>query len=693
MTAPPLCHGAREATRQRAAADATTKMGVAQTCGGRVISGLRRRWLAPEAASRHRHQDTKYIAAVDFNSHDCTNYEYAYMEYHSHCIGYLAGGWQPLGLHPAVAYMADAHVEDKTQAAVRGGRALPSEDCFESAMSLGWRQVPEESTKQPGAMGHHCTVHIAHNQELDISSIRASFSLFRPDHRQSGERQPVREFVDQAVAKEIAQKRMRATAAPSGPCWRRAAAGLLLTDDADASQTSLPPGTRLHGPGSAKDGITGRARISTVKSHAGVDTSDRLPARLEAQQVVANVEMLRGVGKGPTTRAARVHSAFIGAAWALLRFDDHSWLPPQRLDFVDGRLTATLARNEARGTGCKMPELPLAVFRGCYMLDPAEHGRGNSDMVAGRTYRSATESKVAMLHKIGGCDWANDRSPLNSTYIDDAPDPKDFDVACQMCGAARAAVGPTGAAAGPAGGRGALGRCALGGAGAVWLAAAAALGAAPEARVARACGGAEADEEGAPPPGGDSEEEQVRRARRRLERLVGVGSPRADEEPFWASAEVALGRDGLPPVGAVLLANPDAFAAAPEVPAACLRTEFPPPPRGAERRERAQLPVVLLTRRDEEGTFGVLLCWWTGRLLGDLRGGNFDEFMTRPLYFGGGSRLDVWSMLHSYPDLPGARQITEDGLAVSHVFEDARRWVADGPGSSLRFRFFRDQVH
>ncbi|CAK0853048.1 unnamed protein product, partial [Prorocentrum cordatum] len=105
----------------------------------------------------------------------------------------------------------------------------------------------------------------------------------------------------------------------------------------------------------------------------------------EAQQVVANVEMLLGVGKGPTTRATRFRSAFIGVleqlvldhglapylrgvawlrlvmVWAVLRCDDRSWLPPQRLAFEGGGLTGILGRAKISRAGRKMPEMLLAV--------------------------------------------------------------------------------------------------------------------------------------------------------------------------------------------------------------------------------------------------------------------------------------------------------------------------------------------
>ena len=134
--------------------------------------------------------------------------------------------------------------------------------------------------------------------------------------------------------------------------------------------------------------------LAWTERAAGFDSSARLSARPEVQLVVANAEMLLGAGKGPTLRAARFASALVGAleqlvadegllkylrgvlwlrvvkVWAVLRCDDHSWLPPRRLAFVGGGLTATLVRTKTSGAGRKMLEFLLVASRECYMWSP-----------------------------------------------------------------------------------------------------------------------------------------------------------------------------------------------------------------------------------------------------------------------------------------------------------------------------------
>ncbi|CAK0790001.1 unnamed protein product, partial [Prorocentrum cordatum] len=186
-----------------------------------------------------------------------------------------------------------------------------------------------------------------------------------------------------------------------------------------------------------------------------------------------------------------------------------------------------------------------------------------------------------------------------------------------------------------------------------------------------------------------AEDAGLRRARLQLERLASLESSGA-EEPFWARPEMEFDERGLPPVGTVLLAHPAAYFAGeggPEqLPAALARTV----------RRPGLLPGPRAEKR--KGTSGLLVCnLWTGQLLGDLQ---CTDFMSRPLHLGGPPErvdpkrfLQTMTMLHPYPDMPGARQITSDGLAVSHSFAEACRWINEGPGSSLRFRFFASDVH
>jgi len=203
----------------------------------------------------------------------------------------------------------------------------------------------------------------------------------------------------------------------------------------------------------------------------------------------------------------------------------------------------------------------------------------------------------------------------------------------------------------------------------------------------------------------ETEAEELRRMREELMRQWhGSGGAGAaarhglgDESPFWAEPEGELGTGGLPAVGSVLLAQPASYLASvgseAEPPAAALRTGLLPAEPDAQRLSRANLPVVLLTKRGPEGSEGLLLNLnvWTGQLLGDL---GYPNFMTRPLYFGGFTRdpENPLLMLHPYPKLPGSRQLTADGLALTTNYSAASSWVHDGPGSALRFKFFAARV-
>ena len=115
--------------------------------------------------------------------------------------------------------------------------------------------------------------------------------------------------------------------------------------------------------------------------------------------------------------------------------------------------------------------------------------------------------------------------------------------------------------------------------------------------------------------------------------------------PLWCLLEafrVDL-EDGVPTLGTVLLADPRSFLDSNVFPAAAARTGWAVrrselrvgrwmPGMDSSRREKARLPVVLITRRTLATIEGVLLGSWSGKLLGDME---LQHFMTRPLYIGG----------------------------------------------------------
>jgi len=182
-------------------------------------------------------------------------------------------------------------------------------------------------------------------------------------------------------------------------------------------------------------------------------------------------------------------------------------------------------------------------------------------------------------------------------------------------------------------------------------------------------------------------------------------APSEQDSVFWAMEEMNLTDDGLPKVGTVLLANPDVFLRnglrqngvdfqEDTLMAAVHRTGWRR--QGDEalpRRDRARLPVVLIRHQDDAGIEGLHLDVWCGQLLGDL---GFRAFQSRPLYLGckpqDGSRSEkpMLSMLHGYPEMPGAACIGESlGLSDFSDFHQACDWVGpEGPGSALRFKFF-----
>ncbi|CAK9065691.1 unnamed protein product [Durusdinium trenchii] len=186
-------------------------------------------------------------------------------------------------------------------------------------------------------------------------------------------------------------------------------------------------------------------------------------------------------------------------------------------------------------------------------------------------------------------------------------------------------------------------------------------------------------------------DKELQRATERLKKKelqegVLTAVPLFDRSDDWTVERVDL-KDEVPAAGTVLLADPRTFLESKTMPAAAARTGWMPS--FESRRERARLPVVLITEHRSEGIEGVLLGSWSGKLMGDM---GLEHFMTRPLYIGGANPGRGLSMLHSYPEMPGASQLTEDGLAVSSDFGVACDWISEGPGSALRFKFFWNTV-
>eukprot|EP00434_Breviolum_minutum_P044844 symbB.v1.2.040105.t1/scaffold6994.1/size14017/1 len=185
------------------------------------------------------------------------------------------------------------------------------------------------------------------------------------------------------------------------------------------------------------------------------------------------------------------------------------------------------------------------------------------------------------------------------------------------------------------------------------------------------------DAESLADPSGTDWDKELRRATERLKKKELQEEALSDTPPLfrqsdeWKVERVEI-KDGVPAVGTVLLADPRSFLESKAMPAA-MRTGWRPSSESS-RRDKARLPVVLIIRHTFDSIQGVLLGSWSGKLLGDM---DAQSFMTRPLYIGGANTSGL-SMVHSYPEMPGATEITKDGLATRRE-ASVRRHVQRNP--------------
>jgi putative AlgH/UPF0301 family transcriptional regulator len=103
------------------------------------------------------------------------------------------------------------------------------------------------------------------------------------------------------------------------------------------------------------------------------------------------------------------------------------------------------------------------------------------------------------------------------------------------------------------------------------------------------------------------------------------------------------------------------------------------------------MPVVLVTDVSPNHAEGVSLTARTGILLGDLEEEGALSFASRPLHWGGPERSPLL-LLHPYEGVPGSKELGDSGLFVSRNLRQAREWLDENTGSSLRFRFFSNRV-
>lgn len=197
-------------------------------------------------------------------------------------------------------------------------------------------------------------------------------------------------------------------------------------------------------------------------------------------------------------------------------------------------------------------------------------------------------------------------------------------------------------------------------------------------------------------------------ARKLLERSLQLGSvPSSSEEGRWARS---IEPSSVGP-GSVLLANPGRFAAASsragagsagvlEGPASWLLQAaaflglagldiVADSPRF---KRSSWMPVVLVTAQEADGsTKGLALTARTGVLLGDFEAEGASAFATRPLGWGGPEDSSL-SLLHPYSEVPKAQALGDSGLHLSRSLPEAKAWLDESTGSSLRFRFFSQCV-
>mmetsp|Transcript_47042 Transcript_47042/g.102427 ORF Transcript_47042/g.102427 Transcript_47042/m.102427 type:complete len:342 (+) Transcript_47042:1-1026(+) len=103
------------------------------------------------------------------------------------------------------------------------------------------------------------------------------------------------------------------------------------------------------------------------------------------------------------------------------------------------------------------------------------------------------------------------------------------------------------------------------------------------------------------------------------------------------------------------------------------------------------MPVVLVTDVSPNHAEGVSLTARTGILLGDLEEEGALSFASRPLHWGGPERSPLL-LLHPYEGVPESKELGDSGLFVSRNLRQAREWLDENTGSSLRFRFFSNRV-
>jgi len=121
-------------------------------------------------------------------------------------------------------------------------------------------------------------------------------------------------------------------------------------------------------------------------------------------------------------------------------------------------------------------------------------------------------------------------------------------------------------------------------------------------------------------------------------------------------------------------------------------------------RRNAVLPVLLLLELEDGGVEGLLLGRRSGLMFGDFQGLDTSNFVAQPLWVGGPSlgqsHQDLRTVgakekpttgilaLHPYRNLPGAVQLTDDGLCLGGDWAATKEFIDRGKANPFRFRLY-----
>ncbi|CAM9741990.1 unnamed protein product [Chrysoparadoxa australica] len=176
------------------------------------------------------------------------------------------------------------------------------------------------------------------------------------------------------------------------------------------------------------------------------------------------------------------------------------------------------------------------------------------------------------------------------------------------------------------------------------------------------------------------DEEKQRKLREMLSKQFGQGGSNAPSADEWCNSTDQVKS------GTVLVSDPGQFYTRGSSSLERFGLPEPIPRELPGDRQCDLLPVVLLVEHNDDGSMGIMVNRRTGMLMGDL-GDEMSTFMIQPIWLGGTTGTQGLCYVHTYPQITGAMQLTQDGLYFGGEFESAVRVVSEGVGSSAQFRF------